>query len=1047
MLWKRCRLWRVSWLWAGLAGGLLVATLAVALAHPTPGARLTLVRSDERMVELELDTPPTALGRRLVGGRPVPILHGEGFRFPGADGVLPVRGVLVGVPAGVAVHLEVEIDDEQLLPAWSDLVPDREGEPPSAAEITNEAWLRDLRVVRLALRPLTGARDGGALTLRRHITVRLRFDGNPQLGHTRPDPHWEPVYAQSVLNWPSAARWRVAGGSTQTVEPNPLAATGAWKVAVDNPGWQVVRAGTLIMSGLRPGADPHHIRLYDNNVEVPLYVTGSADGRLDSSDELRFYGQTVDTRFTGTNTYWLTVDSEEPGLRMGVHPAPQGAGTRLEAFTDTLRIEQEILYDPRTPGAPGDDRFFWRRLVAGGPALSATHEITFTLPGLTEGPAHVRLRLKGMDAGQRQVQLTLNGYPLADRSWAGAVPLLLEAALPDSSQLVVGENLLEVHLPGSGPDAFFVDWLEVDFPRDFNARGEDLEFTVDGEAAYVQVDGLADDQVVVLDVTDPGAPLRLLDVLVAGVGPYVARFDGDVGHRYYIAARSNRHEPPVELDTPADLVGSRLGADVIIVPHTEFRIPAVWLRGHRFAERFRVRITDLQDVYDTFSDGEPDPAAIRALVATAFATWLSPPPMYVVLLGDGHYDYRHYVSETPWFVPPFMTDLGPGVGETATDNAFVTVSGEDILPDLAVGRLAVNSRTDAYTATERIRAYEQDPVGAWIDRALFVADDGPSGVPEGEDYASLLDDVADALPPWFAVQSLTLGDPAHPSPEAVRNTVSSALAEGRALVAYLGEGSRDRWAAEGVWRSEDAQGLTNENLPVVLGLTSGSGFFADPRARALSEYFTDSAEGGAVAAWSATGTHVGAGLELMGRAWVQGVYNGARRGGAAAVMAKIALFAAAPEHAELIHTLTWLGDPALVIAGTEPRDPGTPTPVVSPESTPSATVAHTPTGTPTATVPPSPTSTPTPSSGTALATGTATPAVPTASPTPTSAASVTTSPTIPVATPTPTGSATATSKPSPGSQPTGTPSPSAPPTVPYIPGEGSAVYVPVLFRG
>ena len=85
-------------------------------------------------------------------------------------------------------------------------------------------------------------------------------------------------------------------------------------------------------------------------------------------DEILFYGVPVDTRYADTNIYWLTVDTEEPGLRIGETPAEPGSGTRPEAFTDTLRVEEDLFYDPLTPSAPAEDRFYWRRLITGVPS-------------------------------------------------------------------------------------------------------------------------------------------------------------------------------------------------------------------------------------------------------------------------------------------------------------------------------------------------------------------------------------------------------------------------------------------------------------------------------------------------------------------------------------------------------------------------------------------------------------------------------------------------------------------------------------------------------
>ena len=62
----------------------------------------------------------------------------------------------------------------------------------------------------------------------------------------------------------------------------------------------------------------------------------------------------------------------------------------------------------------------------------------------------------------------------------------------------------------------------------------------------------------------------------------------------------------------------------------------------------------MQDIYDEFSNGRMSPAAIQSFVRQAYQTWQSPAPAYLLLLGDGHFDYRMNtgLSNYPNFVPP-----------------------------------------------------------------------------------------------------------------------------------------------------------------------------------------------------------------------------------------------------------------------------------------------------------------------------------------------------------------------------------------------------------
>ena len=86
-----------------------------------------------------------------------------------------------------------------------------------------------------------------------------------------------------------------------------------------------------------------------------------------------------------------------------------------------------------------------------------------------------------------------------------------------------------------------------------------------------------------------------------------------------------------------------------------------------------------------------DPFAVKNFVQYAFEEWESPAPSYIVLLGDMSYDYRQLLeSSRPNFVPsvPFFAQQ---YGQAASDNLIVAVSGSDVAPDLAIGRISIET--------------------------------------------------------------------------------------------------------------------------------------------------------------------------------------------------------------------------------------------------------------------------------------------------------------------------------------------------------------------
>ena len=126
----------------------------------------------------------------------------------------------------------------------------------------------------------------------------------------------------------------------------------------------------------------------------------------------------------------------------------------------------------------------------------------------------------------------------------------------------------------------------------------------------------------------------------------------------------------------------------------------------------------MQDIYDEFSGGLVDPAAIRNFLKHAAEHW-DPAPFFVVLLGDGTYDYKNNSGSSPGnWIPPYQDR------DSTYDEWFVRVAGDDPLPDMAIGRLTVQTQAEADLVVDKVIAYDRRPeAGLWQSRVLLIADD------------------------------------------------------------------------------------------------------------------------------------------------------------------------------------------------------------------------------------------------------------------------------------------------------------------------------------
>src|SRR6266851_2210724 len=149
----------------------------------------------------------------------------------------------------------------------------------------------------------------------------------------------------------------------------------------------------------------------------------------------------------------------------------------------------------------------------------------------------------------------------------------------------------------------------------------------------------------------------------------------------------------------------RSGADYLLLAPQAFLPAAQPLLDLRQRQGLAVKAVALEEVYQDFGHGEAAPQAIRDFIAYAYHFWQSPSPRYVLLLGDASYDYKDFLhSGTVNRVPPLLVKTS--FLWTASDPAYAAVNGDDLLPDLALGRLPAASVEEAQTLVEKVLAFE-----------------------------------------------------------------------------------------------------------------------------------------------------------------------------------------------------------------------------------------------------------------------------------------------------------------------------------------------------
>jgi uncharacterized repeat protein (TIGR01451 family) len=628
------------------------------------------------------------------------------------------------------------------------------------------------------------------------------------------------------------------------------------KITTTNSGLQCVTAAALAALLGQAPADIQAAIAADSlrlsNQGEPVAYLPNADGSA-----FCFYAEALKNNYTAQNVYCLTaasaatlgaVDGRAPSLKAQSLPS-SGATASYRA---KLAFEQDLLAVPTLVQDLNQDYWMWQRLVAGYPMFDNAG-FPFVLDHLSGGGsavAQLSVALMGGSEATHTVQVVLNGIVVGQDTWQGRVPH--NTVLPLSSSLLAeGTNHLTLKaLPNGTPatSQWYLNGFGLDYPRRYLASGGLLEFTANSNAV-ITVDGFTSSTINVLDVTDPKQPavVQRLTISPTPAG-YCATFAPANPQARYVASQAGTDvpAPSLSIGQVAGWSGAANAADYLIITPDGLADAANTLASYRQQKGLRTAVVRLDQVYNEFSSGIATPYAIKQLLATALSQW-SVKPRYAVLIGNGTYDYRDLLQKHDNLMPPLVVSTSYGL--FCSDSAYGDVNG-DGQPEIAIGRLPVNTGDQLLGLINKIKAYEAQPAAAKA-QSLLVAD-APNSA---GNFSDAIQQVGVTLAGSYSnnvIQCASQSDL-----NGLRQAIQSSLNTGVDLVNYVGHGAVDRFGNAGYLTSADVPNLQNgARLPVVVAVTCVAGQYSVPGSSCLAENLLLQSQGGAIAVVAPTGLSV-----------------------------------------------------------------------------------------------------------------------------------------------------------------------------------------------
>ncbi|HID33193.1 MAG TPA: hypothetical protein EYP25_01245, partial [Anaerolineae bacterium] len=304
--------------------------------------------------------------------------------------------------------------------------------------------------------------------------------------------------------------------------------------------------------------------------------------------------------------------------------------------------------------------------------------------------------------------------------------------------------------------------------------------------------------------------------------------------------------------------------------------------------------------------------AVTHFLNWAQTHWPDPKPRYLLLFGDGNWNFKGYnpvrYPIEPIIVPPYLAWVDPWQGEVPDDNRYADLDG-DGRPEIPVGRIPVISSEEAQAVIDKLMTYdERERRQFWQRQAIFIADDDPNA----GDFAGESDNIiAHYLPDDLIPQRIYL-HLTHSDADSVRQAIADAINRGAFMVQYAGHGAPDTWMKGIGWSVDDSDLLSNEGrYPFISTFNCLDGYFAYPGLTSIAESMIRKSNAGAIAAISPTGLGVTTEQSVFRQFLMQALFEeDTRTLGDALLIAKQRFFDQFGPH-YLIETMTLFGDPTL----------------------------------------------------------------------------------------------------------------------------------------
>jgi hypothetical protein len=655
-------------------------------------------------------------------------------------------------------------------------------------------------------------------------------------------------------------------------------ASGKWyKIRITKTGIYKLTYEDLRSMGF---TDPSGVRIYGNGgdmlplmnnlprpsdlTENSIYMADGGDGQFSAGDYILFYGiGPVTWKYNASGalfehtvngysdaSYYFVTTAAGSGKRVEDVPEVAADADRFTTSYDSYDYHERNKYNFLKSGR----QWFGERFDY------SVFDTTFTFTGLlTEEPVKLKANVLSRSSNTKAFVLTSGSTTVGTVAVAGVILNNSTGVYANQKSatftFTAGGDAVNVHIDYArtlSSDEGYLDYLTLNARSNLSKTGNvlffrDTRMTGAGHVArYVLGNCSAATQI--WDITDIGSVLRLPGQLENTTLTF--RDKTDILREYAAVDPSGEFPKPVLTGTDVgpvanqDLHGTG-PCRMLIVTHPLFLEAADSIAEfHRNHDGMTVVVANVNEVYNEFSSGAPDVAAIRdfARMIHDRATGDGDRLAYLLLLGDGSYNNRSKASGNSNYIPTYQSESSLNASTSYVSDDFfgfmgATEGGSETMEafslDLGVGRLPAKTAEEALTLYRKIKNYNRSGNQAdWRNNILFVGDDEDGNIHMTQ--ANGLADWVRTTYPQFVVKKVLLDAYKQVAtssgaryPE-VNRIITDNIQKGILIYNYTGHGGERGMAAEQILMRDDLLKLSNANhLPLFVTATCEFSRFDD----------------------------------------------------------------------------------------------------------------------------------------------------------------------------------------------------------------------------